>query len=620
MQYITTKTLFRIRVLLLTGTVAILAIVFLDIFLNHSQTPGSLGRKKSKSSSGQHDDLKVADELLHARLWQLQDMDQQFASLLTRQYDQNSLARTNSSIQSAEESFRKSIDSIAQVGTAYDQSSGTNDFENMSTFFRKILENRRFIAFTRMGIVSGNEGSGNDKQTILKLQNEIYEKDKMIAAAATDKAVMALQTQLGEKDKRIFALETQIQKEQAEKQGFTETAQRLQGQLAEKDKVIASFENKKTSPDQKIILNLQTDLNAKNKQIADLQRLSQTEKQTYTQTLQKLQSDLTEKNTQLAAATKKLPNDQKALAGLQNEVGVKNKQITDLQRQAQTDKQTYTQSLQRLQTELGEKNKELAAATKKLPTDQKALAGLQTEISTRNKQISDLRTQLQQEQSDKKANDQKFQSDLAQKNKMIDALSNIKIPTDDKALASLQKDIAAKNKQINDLEGQVTELSRTVSTASASKAPVTDQKNLVALQNEVSTKNKQISTLQAQVKKEETEKLGYSKTIQELQLQLIEKNKLIASAGNRKVPADQKAIVTLQNEIAEKDRRIKRLEDQLLVTNASNRQPVEAESAKELEQRNTNLRLAYNNTMSQLGVLQKKYNSLKAEMDQIRGQ
>ena len=571
MQYITSQTLFRLRVILIAGTIAILGIVFVDIFLNNS---GGVAGRGAKKTDVRQEDLKVADEILHARLWQLQDMDQQFASLLSRQFDQNALQKTNASIQTAEAALKKSIDSLTEVGLAYDEAMGTNDFQNMTTFFQKILENRRFIAFTRMGVISG-DGSPNEKQTILKLQNELYEKDKLIAAAATDKTVISLQNQLGEKDKKIFALETQLQKEEAEKQGYVQSTQKLQSDLAEKDKIITSLGNRNTGPDQKAILDLQKELSAKNKQINDLQ----TQAQSNTQTVQRLQSELGEKNKLLADANKKQPSDQRALAALQNELTQKNTQITNLQRQVQTEKQNYTQSVQKLQSDLTEKNRLLADANRKLPADQKSLATLQNEVSTKNKQLSDLQNQLQRELAEKKANAQKFQNDLAQKNKMIDALSNIKIPTDDKAVASLQREVRAKDKQITDLELQVEQLSTTV--ASSAKAPA-DQRGLTALQNELSTKNKQISTLQAELRKEQLEKQGFSKTINDLQLELIEKNKVIASNGSSIArPA---------------------------VSNGENSRDL------------TNLRLAYNNTMTQLGVLQKKYNLLKAEMDQIKGQ
>src|SRR5215204_605631 len=557
MHYITTKTLIRIKVLLLAGALVIVGLVLFNIFSGDFE-PGLIGRKGSKASKGQ-EEFKTSDELLHARLWQLQDMDQKFASLMTTQYDQEALVKTNASIQYTEESFRKSIDSIARIGVAYDEQSGSNDFQNMTTFFKKILENRRFIAFTRMGILASGEGSASEKQTILKLQNQLYEKDRMIASDADNKLVENLQSQLTEKDKVISGLQTQVQKEQADKQTYTQTTQKLQSDLAEKDKMIASLGNK-TGPDQKAVLTLKNELTTKNKQISDLQAQSQSAKQSYTQTIEKLQNELSEKNRVIASTS-----------------------------------------------------------NKKVPADQKALTGLQNEINTKNRQVSDLQGQLQKEISEKKTYSQtiqKYESDIAAKNKMIDALSNINIPTDYKAVARLHKEITSKDKHISSLLNQLNDKDRATANASNSKLPA-DQKGLAALQNEISAKNKQINTLQAEVRKEAAEKQNYSQTIQSLQLELIEKNKIIAGAGDRKVPSDQKALVTLQNEIAEKDRRIKRLEEQLstgfVARQASNTNVRDMETS-------TNLRLAYNNTMAQLGLLQKKYNSLKAEMDQLKNQ
>jgi chromosome segregation ATPase len=274
-----------------------------------------------------------------------------------------------------------------------------------------------------------------------------------------------------------------------------------------------------------------------------------------------------------------------------------------------------------LQNELSEKDKLIASSSnKKGSADDKALISLQNEINTKNKQVSDLQAQVQKDMAEKKTYTQtiqKYQNDIAAKNTMIDALSNIKIPTDDKLVAKLQKDISAKDKQISSLTNELNEKNKAIAAAPANKLPADQKGGLAALQNELSAKNKQISTLQAEVRKEAAEKENYSQTIQSLQLELIEKNKIIASAGNRKVATDQKAVVTLQNEIAEKDKRIKKLEDQLssgsIARQASYTNPKETEV-------NTNLRIAYNNTMSQLGLLQKKYNTLKAEMDQLKSQ
>lgn len=527
MQYSTTRNGFRIKLLLLAGTLLIIVIVLIDIFSSDSGRIGSLGRNGSRIAKPQQEELIQADELLHARLWQLQHMDQQFASLATSQTGPAEMSKANASIQYAEEAFRNSVDSIQRIGSQYDEEMGTNDFQNMTSFFKKILENRRFLAFTRQSLLSGGNIPGNEKLTILKLQNDLYEKDKIIASYASkdskadNKEMVTLQNQLGEKDKRIVALETQMQKEQAEKQVYAQTNQKLQSDLAEKEKMIAALGNKKEPGGQKALLQMQNEISAKNKQIGTLQ------------------------------------------AQLQKEQG---------------EKQQYTQAVQKLQNELSEKNKLISiSATKKSPTNQKELVTLQNEVNLRLKQVSTLQAQILKDDAELKASTREIKK--------------------------LQNELTQKNNQ---------------TTAAGNKNSARDQKVLLSLQNDISEKNKKIRNLEIQMRKEETERQAYTQTINNLQTELIEKNKLIASAGNRKVPTDQKALVTLQNEIAEKDKRIRRLEDQL--QNSAFNKPADTEAIKELQQRNTSLRLAYNNTMTQLGVLQKKYNLLKTEMDLLKNQ
>ncbi|MBC7829128.1 MAG: hypothetical protein H7122_15365 [Chitinophagaceae bacterium] len=530
MQYTTTKKLSWIRILLLVGTLLIVGIVLLDVFSSDSGKIGFMRSKGSGISQTQQEELLKVDELLHARLWQLQHMDQQFASQSTTQTEGAELSKSNASIQYMEEAFRKSIDSIERIGVNYDEESGTNDFQNMTSFFKKILENRRFLAYTRQSFVSDTKGS-NDKQTILRLQNELYEKDKIIVSYANkdsqagNQELVNLKNQITEKEKQIVTLEGQVQKEQGEKQQYLQSSQKLQNDLAEKEKMIAALTNKKGTGDQTALLNLQNEISIKNKQIGNLEnqlQKGQTEKQTYTQAIQKLQTDLAEKNKIIAAsANQKLPDAQKAMASLQNDVTLRLRQVSTLQAQVLKDQaeiKSYSQTIQKLQNELSQKSKQNTAATNNSATDQKTLS---------------------------------------------------------------------------------------------------------VLQNDINEKNKKISTMEAQMKREQTDRQSYTQTISNLQTELIEKNKLIASAGNRKVPADQKAMLTLQNEITEKDRRIRSLEEQLQsgirTVNATNKQ-AGGESVRDLEQRNTNLRLAYNNTMTQLGVLQKKYNLLKTEMDFLRNQ
>ena len=524
MLYTTSKNLFRLRLLLLGGTILIIIIVLIDIFSNNSNRLGSLGKNESKFYKAQQAELLRVDELLHARLWQIQNMDQQFITLLTTQNDPSALERTHTSIQLSEEIFRKLIDSIEQVGTKYDEEGGTNDFQNLNEFFKKILENRRFLSYTRQGVLSDSKGLVSDKQTILKLQNELFERDKIISdysrqdSASESKTLIALRNQVGEKDKQLLVLQTQIQKDETERQGYTQATQKLQADLAEKEKLVAALSSKKGTTDQAALQNLQKDIAAKNNQITALQ--------------------------------------------------------TQLQKE-QAEKNDYAQTIQKLQGELNEKNKQLTAAVnRKSTTDQKALIN----------QISALQTQVQKEQ--------------AEKNKYAQTIQK------------LQGELNDKNKQLS---------------ASVNKKSPTDQRALTSLQNDINERNKRIQILENQIRKEQTERKNYTQTVHNLQMELIEKNKLLVS-GNKKAPTDQRELTALQNQITEKDRRIRSLQDQLAVaqrpgTNVPRTvSNVSNANLKELQETNTNLRLSYNNTMAQLGLLQKRYNDMKSELDILKTQ
>ena len=548
------------------------------IFFSNSKRIGSFGKKGSEISlSEQKAELLKIDEFLHARLWQLQDMDRQYASLATTEKDVRALAKSNAGIEVAEKAYAKAIDSVEEIGRDYDEKAGTNDFQNMIAFFRTILENRRFLSYVRATQSAEGGGSEGYKQTILALREELNKKERTLTGAPDNneskKALHELQTAVADRDKQILNLQTQIQKDEAEKQTYVQGMQRLQTEVAEKNKIITSLGNK--GPDQKTLASLQTGIAEKNKQISDLQAQLQKEQSDRKTSVQKLQTDLAEKDKMIATLNKKTPTDQKVVVNLQNELTQKNKQITDLQTQVQkeqSEKKIYTQSNEKYKNDLVEKDKMISALSNiKVPIDQKGLTNLQSELAQKNNQVTDLQTQLQKAQADKQTyaqSIQKLQTDLSEKNKQITVLGGKNTTADQKALLSLQATVNEKNKKIAELENQAT-----------------------------------------------ADKEIYTETISNLQNELIEKNKTIASAGGRKVPTDEKAVVTLQNEIAEKDKRIRRLEDQL-----KSNTPASGETIKDLQQKNSSLRLAYNNSMTQLGTLQKKYNSLKSEMEGLRSQ
>lgn len=561
-------------------------IVFADFYSNNSDPLGALGRKKYMASlTKQREQLLKADELLHARLWQLQNMDKQYSSLLTVQRDEAGLARANASIETTEQAFQKAIDSIERMGRQYDEQAGTNDFQNITAFFKTILDNRRFLAYTRSTLNSNDRGASS-YITILKLQEEIQTKDKLLAQATNknaEKEKSDLQNAIAERDKQIQTLRNEVEKQQVEKQTYAEQLQKLQVSLTEKDKLLTAAANKLPT-DQKALHTLQTQITDKNNQIRTLEaqvQKDQSEKQGYLQTVKKLQADLTEKNKAIAASSNKVSADQKTLVALQTQITDKTNQVKNLEaqlRKEQSEKQSYLQTTQKLQADLNEKNKIIvASANKKTPTDQKALLSLQAQITDKNNQIKNLEGQVRKEQSEKLSYSEamkKLQTELGEKNRII-AAANTKLPADQKAVVTLQKEIAQKNEQIR--------------------------------------------TLQAAIQKEQAEKKSYLQTAQNLQSDLAEKNRQLAAANNKKPITDQKTLSSLQNSVAEKDKRIRALEDQLKQSQARTTDGSTSDDAvKKLQQKNNNLTVAYNNTQAQINLLIRKYNALKSENDLLR--
>jgi hypothetical protein len=239
MQSPTKKKSFRSRLLLLSGSLLIALVVLAGFLSFSSKKIGSIWRSGPEfSKMQQQEELLKVDELLHARLWQLQSMDQKYASLMTVKTDEAELTKTNAFIQYAEGAFQKSIDSIASIGTQYDTKMGTNDFQNITAFFKTILENRRFLSYIRLGLISEDKGSAGYRQIVFKQQEELNKKDKIIAAYAVindnEKVRISLQNAVAEKDKQIRNLETQIQKEQSEGQANIQSVQKLQTELVER--------------------------------------------------------------------------------------------------------------------------------------------------------------------------------------------------------------------------------------------------------------------------------------------------------------------------------------------------------------------------------------------------
>lgn len=375
-----------------------------------------MGRNGSSvNRTEQREKLLQADDLLHSRLWHLQRKDQLFASLFATAGNDTALGRTHTSIQEGEKDFKKIIDSIERKGIELDQAAGSNDFQNMTTFFKTILENRRFLDNLRSDMGSNGKESMPEKKQFFKLQNQLYEKDKLIAdlqnknTSGDQGAILSIQNELQEKNKQINTLGIEIQNARKEKDAFTKSLAQLGNELKEKNISIGLLENSKVSSNQKVLLGMQNEVTARDKRIRDLEFQLQSktpEKNTATQSMFKLQNEIIEKDKRIRDLEVRLQNkapekntSTQSMFKLQNDIIEKDKRIRNLEAQAlrkAPEKNTSTQEILKLQNELVQKEKVIAALeNKNIPAETKTLKTLQSKIVEKDKRIHSLEDQLQ---------------------------------------------------------------------------------------------------------------------------------------------------------------------------------------------------------------------------------
>ncbi|MEO7766398.1 MAG: hypothetical protein ABIS01_03190 [Ferruginibacter sp.] len=176
--------------------------------------------------AGQQRELLMRDEVLHAHFNELQNLDEEYSSLVIDTANRNKLGDVNSRIASAEESFRVSIDSIANEMLDFSNKADENLFVNMITSFRLALDNRHSLSNLRNAMAKSKVSLSPDQRELLLAKNTLLTKDTKIAAL--ENTLKILQNSIDNKSTastNAIKQENDIYKEQA----------------VEKDKKIASL-------------------------------------------------------------------------------------------------------------------------------------------------------------------------------------------------------------------------------------------------------------------------------------------------------------------------------------------------------------------------------------------
>ena len=179
--------------LLLLATAAISFMLGAILWQKKEVSVAATPVNKNAGAAGVKYDMLVKDnDVLASRVNTLQQLDQQYAGLLTDSNSQEQLNSINKDIYIQEEVFRGSIDSIFLDAPGLADSSLNKLFNDIISGYRSILENRRSISSLRTAINMNKTGLKPDEMAMLKNQNELQEKTNKIATLESELKAMTV--------------------------------------------------------------------------------------------------------------------------------------------------------------------------------------------------------------------------------------------------------------------------------------------------------------------------------------------------------------------------------------------------------------------------------------------
>lgn len=131
------------------------------------------------------------DELLHAKLNNLQQMDEEYAAILADPLKIKNPDSLNKNIQQQENYFSQCIDSVNQLSSAFTDKTAYELFTKMIYSFRSILDYRKSADNLRNAVAISQDSFTPDKNAMLELRNELSKKETRISMLEHSLSVMA---------------------------------------------------------------------------------------------------------------------------------------------------------------------------------------------------------------------------------------------------------------------------------------------------------------------------------------------------------------------------------------------------------------------------------------------
>ena len=171
---------FSLIILLTAGIASLLTAAFLKKSRDYNDVKLDNFNNNTNSSPINYNVLIANNNVLSNRINLLQQLDQKFADKLSESGDKKMLDSINLQIFVQEEVFRGSIDSIFLNSASQRDTNLNNLSNNMVSSYRSILNNRQAITSLRNAINLNSTSLSPDKKVLLKLQNELQQKNNQL--------------------------------------------------------------------------------------------------------------------------------------------------------------------------------------------------------------------------------------------------------------------------------------------------------------------------------------------------------------------------------------------------------------------------------------------------------
>lgn len=173
-------------------SIVLLALIFSGLWNMYYQSNAISSNITRSGDNADANEILKQDELLHAGLKRLQQLDDSYALFVIDAADSHRLDSLNRVIENIETALSNSIDSIAHEKKTFNNVLNMVKRDSLVSAFKLALNSRTSLGYIRTALSGSNSNFSEDQRRLLQLKLDVENKNKRIVAL--EKQLMAQQS------------------------------------------------------------------------------------------------------------------------------------------------------------------------------------------------------------------------------------------------------------------------------------------------------------------------------------------------------------------------------------------------------------------------------------------